>query len=132
MMPCKLLRFAGPSPACQPEQCNHLWQGKAMPKNERVINELDGALIAEPTVIVQYMVQAEMCDAWGYKRLAATSKTRAIEEMRHAEGLIGGTRQLFLKMIHDEEHHADYLEAQLGLISKLGIQDYLSEQLQGK
>jgi bacterioferritin len=156
-----------------------------MPGNEMVINELNRALSAELTAIVQYMVQAEMCEAWGYGKLAAATKKRAIEEMHHAEGLIerilflegkptvaipltpkigddpkaqldldlqdetdaikqynaavavcvaegdNGTRQLFLKMIQDEEEHADYLERQLDLISKLGIQNYLCEQMQG-
>lgn len=152
--------------------------------NKKVINELNRALSAELIAIVQYMVQAEMCETWGYGKLAAATKKRAIEEMHHAEGLIeriiyldgkpavdvpltpkigddpkaqleldfsdeadairqynaamavcvaegdNGTRQLFLKMLHDEEQHADYLESQLGLISQLGIQNYLAGQTQ--
>jgi bacterioferritin len=35
-----------------------------------------------------------MCDNWGYLRLGELTKKRAIEEMRHAEGLI--ERILFL------------------------------------
>ncbi len=62
--------------------------------NEKVIQQLNGALSAELTAIVQYMVQAEMCDNWGYARLGELTKKRAIEEMRHAEGLI--ERILFL------------------------------------
>jgi bacterioferritin len=34
------------------------------------------------------MTQSEMCQNWGYKRLGERTKVRAIEEMRHAEGLI--------------------------------------------
>jgi bacterioferritin len=56
--------------------------------NENVIKELNVALSSELTAIVQYMVQAELCDNWGYKRLGAITKKRAIEEMRHAEHLI--------------------------------------------
>lgn len=56
--------------------------------NEKVIEQLNAALCAELTAIVQYMTQAEMCQNWGYKRLAEITKGRAIEEMRHAEGLI--------------------------------------------
>jgi bacterioferritin len=37
---------------------------------------------------VQYMVQAEICENWGYGKLAGLTKGRAIEEMRHAERLI--------------------------------------------
>jgi hypothetical protein len=34
------------------------------------------------------MTQSEMCQNWGYKRLGERTKMRAIEEMKHAEGLI--------------------------------------------
>jgi len=56
--------------------------------NAKVIEQLNLALSAELTAIVQYMVQAELCDNWGYKRLGALTKKRAVEEMHHAEGLI--------------------------------------------
>ena len=62
--------------------------------NETVIKQLNLALSSELTAIVQYMVQAEMCDNWGYKRLAGFHKQRAIDEMHHAEHLI--ERILFL------------------------------------
>ncbi|HXY15436.1 MAG TPA: bacterioferritin [Terriglobales bacterium] len=56
--------------------------------NAKVITELNAALVAELTAIVQYMVQAELCDNWGYRRLGGLTKQRAIQEMHHAEGLI--------------------------------------------
>ncbi len=56
--------------------------------NPKVIKELNSALLDELTAIVQYMVQAELCDNWGYKRLGELTKKRAIQEMHHAEGLI--------------------------------------------
>ena len=153
--------------------------------DEKVIEQLNAALSAELTAIVQYMVQAEMCESWGYHRLAGLTKARAIEEMRHAEGLIeriifldgtpsvdipltpkvgatvqqqletdyadedgavrqyndaaklcsevgdAGSKDLFEKMIQDEERHADFLEAQLHSIKEMGIGVYLSQQLQG-
>jgi bacterioferritin len=54
----------------------------------KVIEQLNTALSAELTAVVQYMVQAEICENWGYGRLAGITKARAIEEMHHAEGLI--------------------------------------------
>ncbi len=54
----------------------------------KVIEQLNAALRLELTFIVQYMVQAEMCDSWGYHRLAGLTKARAIEEMHHAERFI--------------------------------------------
>jgi len=59
-----------------------------MQGDKRVIEQLNAALSSELTAIVQYMTQSEMCQNWGYKRLSDLTKARAIEEMKHAEGLI--------------------------------------------
>ena len=56
--------------------------------DEKVIAQLNLALCSELTAIVQYMTHSEMCQNWGYQRLGELTKGRAIEEMRHAEGLI--------------------------------------------
>jgi len=37
-----------------------------------------------------------------------------------------GSKDLFEKMIHDEERHADFLEAQLHSIKEMGIGVYLA------
>jgi bacterioferritin len=151
--------------------------------SEAVIQQLNLALSSELSAIAQYMVQAEMCDNWGYSRLGGLTKKRAIEEMHHAEGLIErilfldgapqvavalqpkigssvkehleidlqdekdavvqynqavkicvsesdeGSRELFKRMIQDEERHVDFLEAQLQSIQDLGIANYLTEQM---
>ncbi len=68
-----------------------------MKGNAKVIAQLNQALSSELTAIVQYMVQAETCQNWGYQRLGAYLKKRAIEEMHHAEGLI--ERIVFLDAI---------------------------------
>ncbi|HEY4961944.1 MAG TPA: bacterioferritin [Terriglobales bacterium] len=153
--------------------------------NEKVIEQLNVALSNEMSAVVQYMVQAEMCESWGYKRLSALTKGRAIEEMKHAERLIervifldgmpnvavpltpkigvnvpqqleidlvdetnavqeyndaskicreagdAGSKDLFESLLHDEERHADFLEAQLHAIKELGLGTYLSQQLLG-
>ena len=65
--------------------------------NEKVIEQLNLALSSELTASVQYMTQSEMCHNWGYKRLGDLTKVRAIEEMKHAEGLI--ERIIFLDSI---------------------------------
>lgn len=154
-----------------------------MKGSEKVIRELNAALSAELTAIVQYMVQAEMHANWGYGGLSAITKKRAIEEMHHAEGLIerilfldgmpsvdigltprigknvkahletdyqdevdavkqynaaakvcvtdndNGSRDLFEKMIKDEERHANYLEGELHSIREMGVENYLSQQM---
>jgi len=150
--------------------------------NDKVLKELNTALLAELTAIVQYMVQAEMCENKGYKALGAHIKNQAIEEMHHAEGLIerivfldgspvvevglkprisksvkayleddlkdevdavkqynasvkvcreaddNGSEELFKGMIHDEEGHTDWLEAQLQAISDMGLDNWLAQQ----
>ncbi|MBI4404139.1 MAG: bacterioferritin [Deltaproteobacteria bacterium] len=66
-----------------------------MKGNETLIRKLDELLCDELTAINQYMVHSEMCANWGYNRLHKTIEKRAIEEMKHAEKLIG--RILFLE-----------------------------------
>jgi bacterioferritin len=68
-----------------------------MKGNDRVIAKLNDLLADELTAINQYMVQSEMCDNWGYEKLHKSAEKRAIEEMKHAEKLIG--RLLFLEGI---------------------------------
>jgi bacterioferritin len=65
-----------------------------MKGSPKVIDTLNSLLADELTAINQYMVHAEMCENWGYDKLGATIQKRAIEEMKHAEKLIG--RILFL------------------------------------
>ncbi len=63
--------------------------------DQKVIDELNQALKAELTAICQYMIHAEMCQNWGYNGLGSYIKKQAIDEMKHAEGLI--ERILFLE-----------------------------------
>lgn len=65
---------------------------KAKPE---VIDRLNSLLADELTAISQYMVHAEMCEDWGYSRLHEAVEKRAMQEMVHAEKLIG--RILFLE-----------------------------------
>jgi len=66
-----------------------------MKGNEKIIEHLNMRLAEELTTINQYMVHAEMCENWKYKKLDETIQKRAIAEMRHAEKLI--SRILFLE-----------------------------------
>ncbi len=66
-----------------------------MKGQEKVIDCLNGLLADELTAINQYMVHSEMCANWGYERLHEAIEKRAIDEMKHAEKLIG--RILFLE-----------------------------------
>jgi bacterioferritin len=41
-----------------------------------------------------------------------------------------GSKDLFERMIQDEESHADFLDAQVHAIKEIGIGAYLSQQLE--
>jgi bacterioferritin len=154
-----------------------------MKGDPKVIEFLNQVLKAELTAINQYFLHAEMCENWGYQRLAKLIKKESIEEMTHAEKLMerilyldgppnmtdyfkinigatveaqfkndvnleydavkrlnegiklcvaagdNGSRDLAQKILDDEEHHIDWLEAQLHAISEMGIANYLAQQL---
>ncbi len=149
-----------------------------------VLATLSEMLKEELAAINQYILHAEMCDNWGYKRLAGFTKKEAIGEMKHAEWLIerilflegmpkmdemgklsigkdvpqqlkndltlekaavgaynraietcrkagdNATADFLKEILKDEEEHVDRLETQLGLIEQLGLQNYLSQQLE--
>ncbi|MFZ1082843.1 MAG: bacterioferritin [Candidatus Kryptoniota bacterium] len=66
-----------------------------MEGNKQIIEYLNLRLAEELTAVNQYIVHAEMCDNWGYKKLHESIKKRAIQEMKHAERII--ERILFLE-----------------------------------
>lgn len=66
----------------------------AMKGDPRLIDTLNSLLADELTAINQYIVHSEMCEDWGYGKLHNRFEKRAIDEMKHAEKLIG--RILFL------------------------------------
>ena len=65
-----------------------------MKGDKKLIDTLNSLLADELTAINQYMVHSEMCANWGYEKLHKYFEKRAIDEMKHAEKLIG--RILFL------------------------------------
>ena len=154
-----------------------------MKGDPKVLAVLQEVLKAELTAINQYFLHAEMCENWGYERLANYVRKESIDEMKHAEILLermlyldgspnmsdyfkinigqnveqqfrndlqveydavkrlndgihtcssandGGSRELLEHILVDEEHHIDWLEAQLGMIKEVGIQNYLAQQI---
>lgn len=68
-----------------------------MKGNPKLIETLNSLLADELTAISQYMVHSGMCENWGYGKLHDHFEKRAIDEMKHAEKLIG--RVLFLEGI---------------------------------
>ena len=66
-----------------------------MKGNDKIIAVLNQFLADELTAISQYMVHSEMCANWEYEKLHKAIEKRAIDEMKHAEKLIG--RIIFLE-----------------------------------
>jgi len=149
----------------------------------KVIALLNEVLKAELTAINQYFLHAEMCENWGYEKMAKHTRKESIEEMTHAEKLMerillldgspnitdyfkinigqnlkqqlendvqleytavqrlndgieacvaandNGSRELLEKILVDEEHHIDWLEAQLHAIQEMTYENYLAQQL---
>lgn len=70
-------------------------KGGEMQGNSKVIEVLNQRLAEELAAVLQYMVHAELCENWGYKRLAEVIEKRARKEMEHWEKLV--QRILFLE-----------------------------------
>jgi bacterioferritin len=86
-----------------------------MKGKSKILDTLNLLLADELTAINQYMVQSEMCANWGYDRLHQAAEKRAIDEMKHAEKIIG--RLLFLEgrpvvSTLNKIHIGDTVEAQ--------------------
>jgi bacterioferritin len=54
----------------------------------KILALLNEVLKAELTAINQYFLHAEMCENWGYEKMAKHTRKESIEEMGHAEKLM--------------------------------------------
>src|SRR5437660_12852638 len=75
----------------------------------KIIALLNQVLKAELTSINQYFLHAEMCENWGYYKLANKIRMESIEEMKHAEVLI--ERILYLE---GTPNMSDYFKINVG------------------
>jgi len=87
-----------------------------MKGNEKIIAVLNDVLTAELTAVNQYFVHAKMCENWGYRRLWKKIRAESIDEMKHADQVIG--RILFLEGVPNVQR-----------LSKIDIGQTVSEQL---
>jgi bacterioferritin len=90
---------------------------KGDPKIIAILNEV---LKAELTAINQYFLHAEMCENWGYQRMAKTTRKESIEEMQHAEILM--ERILYLD---GTPNMSDYFKINIGQNLKQQLQNDL-------
>ncbi len=66
-----------------------------MKGNPKILEALNQRIAEELGATLQYMVHAELCENWGYKKLAEAIEKRAITEMRHWEKIV--QRIIFLE-----------------------------------
>ena len=120
-----------------------------MKGDKTVIEYLNKALRHELTAVNQYWLHYRLLDNWGYKDLAKTWRKQSIEEMWHADlrdelsahALYAEaatrchsikdyvTRDLFEQLLHDEEKHIDFLETQIDLVAKIGLELYAQRHI---
>ena len=95
-----------------------------MKGNAKLLASLNSLLADELTAINQYMVHSEMNASWGYEKLHKHFEKRAIDEMKHAEKLIG--RILFLEGLPIV---SDLKKLHIGAdIPKMFANDHFSEE----
>jgi len=87
----------------------------------KVIAVLNQVLKAELTAINQYFLHAEMCENWGYERLAKHTRKESIEEMTHAEKLME-----HILYLDGAPNVSDYFKINIGSNVKQQLQNDLN------
>jgi bacterioferritin len=88
---------------------------------------LDASPTMQPPVLaigkgVKEMIESDLKAEFGAIEMYNDSARLASEEKDN------GTRELFIRLLKDEEGHADWLETQLHQIAELGLERYLAKQ----
>jgi len=87
----------------------------------KVIAVLNEVLKAELTAINQYFLHAEMCENWGYERMAHHARKESIEEMQHAEKLIE-----HILYLDGTPNMSDYFKINIGQTVKAQLENDLN------
>jgi bacterioferritin len=86
----------------------------------KVIALLNEVLKAELTAINQYFLHAEMCENWGYLKMAKHTRKESIEEMQHAERLMER-----ILLLDGAPNMTDYFKINIGQTLKEQLQNDL-------
>lgn len=92
-----------------------------MQGDAKVLQHLNTVLKNELTAINQYFLHAEMCENWGYEKLAKHTRKESIEEMVHAEKLM--ERILYLD---GTPNMSDYFKINIGQNVKAQLENDLN------
>ncbi|MBI4484656.1 MAG: bacterioferritin [Acidobacteria bacterium] len=96
---------------------------------ERIIF-LDGTPKMEPLPLtVGADVKAQLRNDLDLELKAVVMYNEAIKVAQEAGD--NSSRELFERLLKDEEEHVDFLEAQMHLIEQLGYERYLAQQIEG-
>jgi len=87
----------------------------------KIIAVLNQVLKAELTAINQYFLHAEMCENWGYEKLAKHTRKESIEEMQHAEKLMER-----ILLLDGTPNMSDYFKINIGQNVKAQLQNDLN------
>ncbi len=92
-----------------------------MKGNDQVIAHLNTLLAGELGAIDQYFIHSRMYENWGFSKLYE----RIAHEVQDYQ-----TREILQAMLKDtEDDHTHWLEQQLGMIDRIGLQNYLQAQI---
>jgi bacterioferritin len=89
--------------------------------DSKVIAVLNQVLKAELTAINQYFLHAEMCENWGYERMAEHTRDESIEEMTHAEKLMER-----ILLLDGAPNMSDYFKIDIGQTVKAQLENDLN------
>jgi bacterioferritin len=121
-----------------------------MKGDRQIIQLLNAQLTRELTAVNQYFLHARMYRQWGLKRIADVEYHESIEEMLASDLEVERGSQVTLKdgvaaceaakdyvsreiledILEDTEEHVDWIETQIDLIAKVGVQNYLQSQME--
>jgi bacterioferritin len=87
----------------------------------KVLALLNEVLKAELTAINQYFLHGEMCENWGYQKLAKHTRKESIEEMGHAEILMER-----ILLLNGSPNMTDYFKINIGQNVKQQLENDLN------
>jgi bacterioferritin len=100
---------------------NQLTERPRVKGDAKIIALLNQVLKAELTAINQYFLHAEMCENWGYEKLAKHTRDESIEEMQHAEKLMER-----ILLLDGTPNMSDYFKINIGQNVKAQLQNDLN------